>query len=399
MVWGYIFLSAIFVAMSTTEILKELVSFSVLGNQSNLTILKWIEDYLSQHGVTYQLIYNKEKDKASLHCRFGPAVDGGTILSGHTDVVPTEGQPWTSNPFELTDKGDGRLYARGSCDMKGFLACCLSAVPDLCSADLKRPIYFAFSYDEEVGCRAGAELAEGIRDFYSEKPQFAIIGEPSMMAPIVGQKGINVYMTKVFGSQGHSSRVKEEVSAVQEAARLIVWLEEYMDQLIAEGRTDDRFHPNHTSIHTGVIHGGTAFNIIANECYFDWDYRNIPSDKAADIFAAFESYCQQRIEAKRKIFPDFNITHEAHHPPVVALDTAEDAEVVQLIKKLTGNQNTSTVAYAAEAGQFSQAGFQAVICGPGSIDQAHRANEFVDKTQLAECDAFLRRLINWSEEG
>lgn len=383
--------------MTTTEILAKLVSFPVLGNESNLSILRWIESYLEEHGVDYQLIYNDDQDKASLHCRFGPATDGGTILSGHMDVVPTEGQPWNTDPFVLTDKGDGRLYARGSCDMKGFLACCLAAVPDLLAAKLSKPIYFAFSYDEEVGCQAGVALAEGIRDFYTEKPKYAIIGEPSMMQPIVGQKGINVYKTTVYGSQGHSSRVKQEVSAVQEAARLVVWLEDYMDQLIAEGRTDDRFYPNHTSIHTGVIHGGTAFNIIANECYIDWDYRNIPSDNAADIFAAFETYCQQRIDKMRKIYPDFNITHEAHHPPVVALDTAEDAEVVDMIKQLTGNNKTSTVAYAAEAGQFSQAGFQAVICGPGSIEQAHRANEFVDKSQLEACEDFLRKLVVWQE--
>jgi acetylornithine deacetylase len=379
--------------MTTTEILAKLVSFPVLGNESNLTILKWIENYLTERGVTYQLLPNEDGSKASLHCRIGPATDGGTVLSGHMDVVPVAGQPWNTDPFELVDKGDGRLYARGSCDMKGFLACCLAAVPDLLAADLKKPIYFAFSYDEEVGCQAGVELAEGIMNFYEEKPRHAIIGEPSMMAPIVGQKGINVYKTTVHGSQGHSSRVRQEVSAVHEAARLIVWLEDYMDQLIAEGRTDNRFTPNHTSIHTGVVHGGSAFNIIANECYFDWDYRNIPSDDAAQIFAAFEQHCKDRVRELRRVYPDANIVHEAHHPPVVALDTADSADVVRLIKQLTGNEKTSTVAYAAEAGQFSQAGFEAVICGPGSIEQAHRANEFVDKSQLAECDAFLRRLI------
>ncbi len=379
--------------MTTTAILKKLVAFPVLGNQSNLSILRWIEDYLTSYDVKYRLVPNEDGSKASLHCRFGPAVDGGTILSGHMDVVPTEGQPWKTDPFVLTDGDDGRLYGRGSCDMKGFLACCLAAVPDLLAADLQKPIYFAFSYDEEVGCRAGVALAEDIRDHYTERPAYAIIGEPSMMAPIVGQKGINVYKTTVFGSQGHSSRVKEEVSAVQVAARLVVWLEDYMDQLIAAGRTDDRFHPNHTSIHVGVIHGGTAFNIIANECWFEWDYRNIPADRAEDIIAAFEAHCEMIITQKQQLHPDFKITNEAMHPPVVALDTAEEASVVRLIKDLTGNEKTSTVAYAAEAGQFSQAGFEAVICGPGSIDQAHRANEFVDKEQLVACEAFIERLI------
>lgn len=369
------------------------MSFPVLGNESNLTILNWIREYLDGFGVTYKLVPNEDGSKASLHCRFGPAVDGGLILSGHMDVVPTTGQPWTTDPFELIDKGDGNVYARGSCDMKGFLACCLAAIPDLLNANLQRPIYFAFSYDEEVGCRAGVALAEDIRDHYTENATYAIIGEPSMLQPIVGQKGINVYKTTFHGSQGHSSRVRQEVSAVHEAARFVNWLDNYMDNLIAAGRTDERFHPNHTSLHVGVIHGGTAFNIIANECYIDWDYRNIPSDDAAAIFADAEAYCQGRIRALRKVYPAFNITHEAHHPPVVALDTPNDAKVVSLVKKLTGNHNISTVSYAAEAGQFSQAGFEAVICGPGSIEQAHRANEYVAKSQLAGCDQMLRKLI------
>ncbi|MEL6276153.1 MAG: acetylornithine deacetylase [Bacteroidota bacterium] len=379
--------------MTTTEILAELVSFPVLGGESNLSILAWIRNYLDEHAVSYRLLPNEDGTKAALHCRFGPAVDGGVILSGHMDVVPTEGQPWETNPFELVKKGD-KLYARGSCDMKGFLACCLAAVPALKTAPLQRPIYFAFSYDEEIGCRAGVKLANDIMSYYPETPAYAVIGEPSLLKPIVGQKGINVYKTTVYGSQGHSSRVKEEVSALHEAARLVIWLEEYMDQLIGEGRTDDRFQPNHTSIHVGVIHGGTAFNIVANECWFDWDYRNIPSDSAAAIFAAFEKHCQSRIVELRKKFPGFNITHESHHPPVVALDTAEDASVVDLVKELTGEHVTSTVSYAAEAGQFSQAGFEAVICGPGSIAQAHRANEFIAKEQLAGCDEMLKKLID-----
>lgn len=378
--------------MTTTEILAQLVRFPVLGGQSNLSILQWITDYLDRYGVVYRLLPNEDGTKAALHCRFGPSVDGGTILSGHMDVVPTEGQDWQTDPFELVEK-DGLLYARGSCDMKGFLACCLAAVPDLLAASLQKPIYFAFSYDEEIGCRAGVALAEDIRAYYPERPAYAIIGEPSMLQAIVGQKGINVYKTTFHGSQGHSSRVREEVSAVHEAARFTVWLEDYMQQL-AERQTDDRFHPNHSSIHVGVIRGGTAFNIIANECMLDWDYRNIPADDAGEIFATVAAHCQARERLLQQKFPAFKIVHEAHHPPVIALDTPADAPVVNFIKELSGCSETSTVAYAAEAGQFSQAGFQAVICGPGSIAQAHRANEFVSQEQLDLCDALLRRLID-----
>ncbi len=378
--------------MTTTDILARLVSFPVLGGDPNLSIANYIHDYLERHGVSCQRVPNEEGTKHALHCRIGPANDGGIILSGHMDVVPTEGQPWNTDPFELVHKGD-RLYARGSCDMKGFLACCLGMVPELLAAELQRPVYFAFSFDEEIGCMAGDLMAESIRDFYEERPAGAIIGEPSMLQPIVGQKGINVYTTTVRGSQGHSSRIREEVDAIHEAARLVVWLEDKMDALIAAGRTDDRFQPNHTSLHVGTIRGGSAFNIIANECAFDWDYRNIPLDRAEDIIADFRAHCEQRMIERRKIYPGFEIVHEAMHPPVPALDTADDAPIAELIKRLTGVTETRTVAYAAEAGQFARAGFPAVICGPGDIAQAHRANEFVTTEQLAGCERMIRSLM------
>ena len=373
------------------EILRHLVAFPGLGGESNLPVLGWITDYLDHHGVAYQTVPNEDGTKAALHCRIGPPADGGIILSGHMDVVPTVGQPWNTDPFVLTEIGD-RVYGRGSCDMKGFLACCLASVPTLLAADLKKPVYFAFSYDEEIGCLSGDILAAAIRDHYAEKPAGAIIGEPSMLQPIVGQKGIMVYTTTVHGSQGHSSRIKEEVDAVHEAARLVVWLEEKMDALIAAGRTDDRFHPNHTSIHVGTIRGGSAFNIIANECSFDWDFRNIPLDDAQDIIDDFQAHCAERIALRRHTYPGFDITHHAMHPPVPPLGTAADAPIVDLIKALTGRSDTDTVAYAAEAGQFSNAGFPAVICGPGDIAQAHRANEFCDIAQLRECVAMIGRL-------
>ena len=379
--------------MTAPEILSHLVSFPVLGGESNLSVLRWIEDYLTSHDIAYTLVPNDAGDKAALHCRIGPAVDGGIILSGHTDVVPTEGQPWDTDPFELVRKGDS-YYARGSCDMKGFLACCLAAVPGFKRAGLRKPVYLAFSYDEEVGCRAGDIVAEAIRDHYAERPAGAIIGEPTMLQPMVGQKGIMVYTTVVHGSQGHSSRIREEVDAVHEAARLIVWLEDKMEALIRAGHLDDRFHPNHTSIHVGKITGGSAFNIIANECRFDWDYRNIPRDAAEEIFADFAAFCREREAICRERYPDFRIEHLPLHPPVPPLDTPETDAIVDLIKDISGSDRTGTVAYAAEAGQFSNAGFSSVICGPGDIAQAHRANEFVAADQLEGCSEMLVRLAS-----
>lgn len=376
---------------SAREILAKLVSFPVFGGDSNLAIAGWIREYLAAHGVVCEVITDETGTKEALHCRIGPAQDGGIILSGHLDVVPVAGQPWVTDPFVLTER-DGKLYGRGSCDMKGFVACCLAAVPYFQSAALTKPIYLAFSFDEEIGCRSGALLAKAIRAHYQEQPGGAIIGEPSSLRPIIGHKGIMVHTTTVSGSQGHSSRIRQEVDAVHEAARLIVWLEDKMDALVSSGRLDDRFDPPHTSLHVGEIHGGTAFNIIANECSFTWDLRNIPQDDAEEVFGEFVAHCQARVAQRQPVFANFAINHTPLHPAVPPLDTTATTPIVRLIQDISGHTSAATAAYAAEAGQFSAAGFPAVICGPGDIALAHRANEFVEVAQLAACDALLRRL-------
>ncbi len=379
--------------MNAEQILAKLVSFPVLGGESNMSILNWIKDYLESHGVTSSLVPNEEGNKASLHCRIGPAEDGGVILSGHMDVVPVAGQDWTTDPFVLTDKGDGKLYGRGACDMKGFLACCLAALPEMVQADLKKPIYFAFSYDEEVGCLAAPELARTIRTHYDETPKYAIIGEPSLMEPIVGQKGIYILETYVNGSAGHSSRIKQEVSAIHESMRLILWLENKMEQLIADKRLDDRFQPPHTSIHVGMVNGGIAPNVIADKAHFYWDLRAIPMDDVQDIVKEFDAYCREREKELQERYPDFAIKTIENHPPVPHLDTKADDEVVKLIERLSGKSKLNTVSFAAEAGQFANEGFHSAICGPGSIEQAHRADEFIAKEQLQKGVAFMHKLI------
>jgi len=310
--------------MNVEEVLAKLVSFPVLGGQSNLSILNWIKTYIESHGVETHLVPNQEGNKASLHCRIGPTVDGGVILSGHMDVVPVEGQEWSTDPFTLTDKGDENLYGRGSCDMKGFIACCLAVLPEMIQADLKKPIYFAFSYDEEVGCLAGPDLAKAIKEDYQETPKYAIIGEPSMMEPIIGQKGIYIMETYVNGSAGHSSRIKQEVSAIHEAMRLILWLEKKMDTLVEQGEKDERFHPPHSTIHIGIVNGGIAPNVIADKAHFFWDLRTIPKDSMEDIVAEFEAYCREREKELRKIYPDFKIENVENHPSVPHLKTQID---------------------------------------------------------------------------
>ena len=277
--------------------------------------------------------------------------------------------------------------------MKGFLACCLAVLPKMVNKKLKKPIYFAFSYDEEVGCVAAPELTDAIISYYKEKPKYALIGEPSMMEPIVGQKAIYIMDTYVNGSAGHSSRIKQEVSAIHETMRLILWLEKKMDSLIEQGRLDDRFHPPHSTLHVGKVNGGIAPNVIADKAHFSWDLRTIPSDNINDIVNEFQKYCKEREDQLRKIYPGFKIQNEETHPIVPHLDTKSKDDVVELIKKITGNSKIETVSYAAEAGHFANAGFNSAICGPGDIAQAHRADEFISKDQLNQGVEMINKLV------
>lgn len=379
--------------LSAEAILRKLVSFPVLGGESNLPIAQWIRGYMNDLGVVSHTMTNDDHTKIGIHARIGPPVDGGIILSGHMDVVPVEGQDWDTNPFEVVDDGKGKLYGRGTCDMKGFLACCLHLIPEMMEANLKKPIYLAFSYDEEVGCQGAPALIDDIGTTYAEKPKFAIIGEPTMMQPVIGQKGICVLETTVNGSAGHSSRIRQEVSAVHEAARLIVWIEEKMNELIQKGHLDDRFDPPHSSMHVGSVTGGIAPNVIADQATFEWDMRVIPGNTVDQILDEFHQYCAEREEKLKSIFPDFKITTTMGHYPVPPLDTSADSDILKLVQKLTGNHRWETVSYAAEAGQFSEAGYESIICGPGSIAQAHRANEFLEKEQLQLGIAFVKNLI------
>ncbi len=379
---------------SAEEILRQLVSFPILGGESNLPIAHWIRDYLAEFNIDLHTMTAENGTKMGIHARIGPPVDGGVILSGHTDVVPVKGQDWSTNPFEMYDDGKGKLFGRGTCDMKGFLACCLSVLPEMVEANLKKPIYLAFSYDEEIGCQGAPALISHIAKTYTEKPRFAIIGEPTMMQPMIGQKGICVLKTTVNGSAGHSSRIRQEVSAVHEAARLILWIEDKMNDLVSDGYLDDRFDPPHSSMHVGSVIGGIAPNVIADHASFQWDIRVIPGNNVEEIVEEFRQYCKKREEKLRPIFPEFKIKTAMGHHPVPPLDTSPESEILQLVQRITGNNTWSTVAYAAEAGQFSEAGYESIICGPGSIAQAHRANEYLEKDQLKQGVKMLQNLIS-----
>lgn len=377
------------------DLLTDLVSFPVFGGMSNRSIYEYIRGYLERFDLNCEEIPNEDGSKAGLLCRIGPPVDGGIVLSGHMDVVPVAGQNWSSDPFELVQRDD-KLYGRGACDMKGFIACSMAVVPKMVKLPLLRPIYLAFSYDEEIGCLAGDALAAGLKQRFSETPQAVIVGEPSMLQPVIGHKGICFFETDVSGSAGHSSRIRQDVSAIHEAARLTRWLEDRMNRLVEAGHLDDRFTPPHSSLHVGIFKGGIAQNVIADHCQIGWDIRNLPSDDLEAIEKEFRHYCQELEAALKVRFAGARIQTKALHPPVPSFVNQPDAPVVQLIQQLLGPQRPTTVAYASEAGQFMKAGFDTVICGPGSIDQAHRPDEFIHTAQLAAGVQFIERLALWS---
>jgi acetylornithine deacetylase len=381
---------------SAISILGDLVAFSILGGQSNLPIAKCILKWLQKNDVDHHEVFNESKDKVSIHCRIGPEVDGGIILSGHMDVVTSEGQQWSKPDFTLT-KEDNKLYARGTSDMKGFLACCLAMLPHFKQANLKKPIYFAFSYDEEIGCLASEQLILSIKSTYKERPSFAIIGEPSLMQTVNGEKGAAFFRTTIYSAAAHSSEVRKSISAIEESTYLIQWLLGKMDEFIKEQNFDDRFEPPYTTIHVGVIKGGNAVNIIADQCEFTWDVRNIPSDSIEEILCSFEEFCAKRTVEKQETVPDFKIITSKQFSIVPGLDTSENSEIIRMVNAFSGTDSTKTVSFASEAGYFSEAGFETVVCGPGSMDQGHRADEFIEINELKKCLSFLERMSIWAE--
>jgi acetylornithine deacetylase len=382
--------------LTSQDILGSLIGFDTVSAYSNKALIDYVQDYLAGYGITCNIAPNEEGTKADLIATIGPMVEGGIVLSGHTDVVPVEGQDWHSDPFEMVEK-DERLFGRGACDMKGFIAVTLALVPEFQARDLKVPLHLVFSYDEEVGCLgAPALIARMCKDI--PMPRAAIIGEPTSMKLVNAHKGVALYETTVTGRPGHSSQTHMGVNAISYAAACIHHLGEIAEELKVSGTIDARFEPPHSTISPGTIEGGTALNIIAEQCKFVWDCRSISGGDGLMAFKKLETYCAEvLIPRMREIAPEANIQTETKvsAPPLVATDE-NPAEA--LVRHLTGQNQAGVVAYAAEAGLFQEAGVPAVICGPGSIDQAHRPDEYVDISQLKECEAFLLKLADWAAE-
>nr|WP_298378231.1 acetylornithine deacetylase [uncultured Halomonas sp.] len=383
---------------SARQLLETLVSHATVSRDSNLKLIEFIEAYLDDYGVPYTRIENDDGSKANLLARIGPDVAGGVVLSGHTDVVPVDGQPWTSDPFTLTDRNDGRLYGRGTCDMKGFIACALAQVPAWVEQNLERPIILAFSYDEEVGCLGAPRLIERLMADYP-RPGAVIIGEPTLMAPVVAQKGITTLRTTVTGREAHSSQVNQGVSAIHVAARLVTKIEDIMGELRDAGRVDEAFNVAHSSLHVGKIQGGTAINIMARQCQFDWEIRHLPQDGFDEVMVNFATFADALERELKQRAPQVSIHTEKLIETVPALADRDNREALSLCHALLGERDNEAVAYATEGGQFQRAGLSTVICGPGSISQAHQPDEYIEISQLEAGTDFMRRLGDYLTGG
>lgn len=375
-------------------LLEDLVAFDTTSHRSNLALIEYVEAYLARHGVGTERIMSPCGNKANLMARIGPEAPGGVVLSGHTDVVPVDGQPWSSEPFILRDGGDGRFYGRGSCDMKGFIACVLAQVPEWVGASLERPIYLAFSYDEEIGCVGAPALIEHFMQRYRHAASaHVIVGEPTDMQPVVAQKGATNLRTTITGREAHSSQVDQGVSAIHIGARLVTFIEDTMAELVAEGRVDAAFNVAHSSLHVGRIHGGTAINITARECEFEWEIRHLPSDTFEALYARFEARCDALIREQNDAGKALEIVTRPLNVTVPGLADRDNQRVLRLAEaSLPGPCCRRAVAYATEAGQFQGAGLETLILGPGSIAQAHQPDEFIERAQLDACSAFLDRM-------
>jgi len=374
------------------EMLARLVAFPTVSRESNLALIGFVRDYLAGHGVESHVVPSPDGNKANLYALIGPAEPGGVILSGHTDVVPVDGQAWSTDPFTLTER-DGKLFGRGAVDMKGFDALALALVPDMLSAGLKRPVQIALSYDEEVGCVGAPAMVERMAATLP-RAAAAFIGEPTSMQVVTAHKGSVGINTTVHGYEIHSSLVHKGVPAVMFAARLIGWHAERMDENRANADPDSLFEPNYTTLHVGMISGGTARNITARECRFVSDFRVLPGESGEEWIERYRAFAGAVSAEMQAIRPGTGaeITY-IHHVPGCRRQEGAGAAAEDLARALTGDNAEHVVSYGTEAGQFQDGGYSACIVGPGSIAQAHQPDEFITLAQFEAGEAFMRRLI------
>ncbi|WP_457966980.1 acetylornithine deacetylase [Pseudomonas sp. R4-84] len=382
--------------LRSRALLAELVGFATVSRDSNLALIEFVRDYLHGLGVTSELIYNTERTKANLLASIGPSVPGGVVLSGHTDVVPVDGQAWTAEPFRLSER-DGKLFGRGTADMKGYLASVLAAVPTFLSSPLKRPVHLAFSYDEEIGCLGVRGLLEVLPQRVPQ-PALCLIGEPTELRPVLGHKGKLAMRCHVKGAPCHSAYAPYGVNAIEQAARLIGHLGEIGAELAEPSRHDPRFDPAYSTVQVGVIEGGTALNIVPADCRFDFEVRALPDFAPQAVVEQLRDYAEQTLLPRMQAV---NTDTAIRFEPLSAypgLATSPHSAAARLVARLCGNDGFGTVAFGTEGGLFHQAGIPTVVCGPGSMDQGHKPDEYVSVEQMAACDRLMDRLAVYLSE-
>jgi acetylornithine deacetylase len=378
--------------LTPREILDHLVGFRSVSSVSNIDLIDWVAGYLTSHGVTSHRVCNDDCSKSSLFANVGPNVPDGVILSGHSDVVPVEGQAWTTDPFKVVE-ADGRLYGRGTCDMKGFLALALAAVPLALASNVKRPLQIAISYDEEVGCvGAPPMIAEMVKTL--PRASAVVVGEPSMMKLVNGHKGGHGFSVHIQGFEVHSSLMHTGVNAIMTAAKLIDWANQINAENAAKppSALSEKFVPHWTTAHVGKISGGTAENITAKDCHFGFGFRVVPGESEsvwADRFLARAAALEAEIQSIR---PEAAITCvQTFFVPALVPEISGAADA--LVRRVTGDNDSDVVSYGTEAGQFQAEGYSCVVCGPGDIAQAHQPNEYLEVAQFNEGWAFMQRLV------
>jgi acetylornithine deacetylase len=374
-------------------LIRKWIGFDTTSRESNLVLIEWTRAYLESHGARSTLTYDDERRKANLFATL-PAQDGnatvnGIVLSGHTDVVPVDGQPWDTPPFEATLKGD-RLYGRGTADMKSFSATALALVPEFVRRGLARPLHFALSYDEEIGCIGVRRL---IADVVAKgwKPAGCIVGEPTGMQLVVAHKGKMSWRCRVRGLEAHSSLTPKGVNAVQIACEIVAYIARRAREFKDAGPHDDAYDVPYSTAHVGVIHGGTALNIVPRDCRFEFEIRHLPFDDPAAFFSDVERFAAKFVPGMHAIDPATYVEFD-HLSSLPGFDTSDDSEITALGKACNGTHDFGKVSFASEASLFHNAAIPAVLCGPGHIAQAHQPNEWVGLDQLARCETFLRRL-------
>jgi acetylornithine deacetylase len=382
--------------LRSRAMLARLIGFATVSRDSNLALIEYVRDYLHELGVDCELIYNTERTKANLLATVGPRVVGGIVLSGHTDVVPVDGQAWTVEPFSLSE-ANGKLFGRGTADMKGYLASVLAAVPMFLASPLKRPVHLAFSYDEEVGCLGVRSLLQVLPQRIPA-PAMCLIGEPTELKPVLGHKGKLAMRCHVHGAPCHSAYAPYGVNAIEQAARLIGRLGEIGTRLAQPQHHDERFDPAYSTVQVGVINGGTALNIVPENCRFDFEVRALPDFAPQAVADELQTYAEQTLlPAMQAVKADTSIRFEkiCAYP---GLATPADSAAARLIAQLCGSDDFSTVAFGTEGGLFDQAGIPSVVCGPGSMDQGHKPDEFVSVEQMAACDRLMDHLATFLSE-